>query len=167
VKNEYPTRVVGMGGIWRHHDEREVPDTFLNSADYPGKWSVLVQSSQANAHGPQAMIRGEKATLLLGDDWEGRELETMRIIPEKPFEEEFRKQNGRDELIVTGAGNEGDEKHIDNFFECVRSRQQPACNADIAAKVMVHIGLAVRSYREGKMFHFDERKGRVLDRPAA
>ena len=72
VANEYPTRVVGMGGLWVVNDGREVPDTYLNSADYPGDWSVIVQSSQANAHGPITMIRGEHATMLMGEEWEGR-----------------------------------------------------------------------------------------------
>jgi predicted dehydrogenase len=162
VHNEHPTRVAGMGGLWIYNDGREVPDTFLNAADYPSRFSVLVQSSQVNAFGPAAMIRGQHATMLIGDDWEGRELDTIRIVAEKPFAEAFRKKWGKDEVIIAGAGNEGDEKHLDNFFECVRSRRQPACNADLGYKVMTHIGLAVRSYREGKVFYFDPRTEKVL-----
>ena len=161
VKNEHPTRVVGMGGLWTYNDGREVPDTFLNAADYPSKFQILVQSSQNNAYGPQAMIRGHQATMLLGDDWEGREFSYIRIVPEKPFAAEFRKKYGNDEIRIEGAGNEGDQKHVDNFFDCVRSRRQPNCNADLAGKVMTHIGLAVRSYREGKVFYFDPKQGRV------
>jgi len=162
VKNEHPTRVVGMGGLWIYSDGREVPDTFLNAADYPSKFSVLVQSSQNNAYGPVTMIRGQHATMLLGDDWEGRELDHIRIVPEKPFAEEFLKKHGKDEIIIPGAGNEGDARHVDNFFDCIRSRQQPVCDADLSYKVMVHIGLAVRSYREGKVFYFDPVREKVL-----
>jgi len=165
VTNEYPARVVGMGGIWRHNDGREVPDTFMNAADYPSKFSILVQSSQANAFGPAAMIRGEHATMLLGDDWEGRRLDCIRIVPERPFVKEFQSKWGKDEVTISGAGNEGDANHVDNFFDCVRGREEPNCNAEVAAKVMVHIGLAVRSYREGRMFYFDAKRERVLDRP--
>ncbi len=155
VANEYPTRVVGMGGLWVAKDGREVPDTYLNSADYPSEWSVIVQSSQANAHGPITMIRGEHATMLMGEDWEGRDSDVLRIVPEKPFAKDWIAQFGKPEIVIPGAGNEGDRKHVDNFFECVRSRQQPNCDADTASKVMTHIGLSVQSYREGKMFHFD------------
>ena len=162
VKNEHPTRVVGMGGLWTYTDGREVPDTFMNAADYPGKFQILVQSSQNNAYGPQAMIRGQHATMLLGDDWEGREFSYIRIVPEKPFAGDFKKKFGSEEVRIEGAGNEGDQKHVDNFFECVRSRQQPNCNADLASKVMTNIGLSVRSYREGKMFYFDPKKEVVL-----
>jgi predicted dehydrogenase len=161
VKNEHPTRVAGMGGLWTYHDGREVPDTFLDVADYPSKFQILVQSSQNNAYGPQAMIRGREATMLLGDDWEGREFSYIRIVPERPFAAAFRKKYGSAELRIEGAGNEGDQKHVDNFFESVRSRRQPNCNADLASKVMTHIGLAVRSYREGKVFYFDSNKEKV------
>jgi len=167
VKNEYPWRVIGMGGLWTYNDGREVPDTFMNAADYPSRFEVLVQSSQNNAYGPQAMIRGRKATMLLGDDWEGREFSYIRIVPEQPFAEEFKKKFGQDETRVEGAGNEGDMKHVDDFFECIRSRQQPNCNADIALKVMTHIGLAVRSYREGKVFFFDPKEMKVLTQAPA
>ncbi len=167
VKNEFPSRVVGMGGLWTYSDGREVPDTFLNAADYPSKFEILVQSSQNNAHGPATMIRGRHATMLLGEDWEGRDWTTIRIVPEQPFLAEFKAKYGSEETVIQGAGNEGDAKHIDNFFECVRSRRQPNCNADIASKVMVHIGLAVRSYREGRMFYFDPERGKVAERKTA
>lgn len=165
VANEYPTRVVGMGGIWLQNDGREVPDTFLNAADYPGKWSVTVQSSQHNEHGPRAMIRGQFATMLLTDDWGGNSQVSnpVRIVGEKPYLDEFRKKFGSAEVIIPGTEHGGNAEHVDNFFECIRSREQPSCNASIAARVMVHIGLSVRSYREGKMFYFDSRRGKVLD----
>ncbi len=162
VRNEHPERVVGMGGLWTYHDGREVPDTFLNSADYPSRFQVLVQSSQNNAFGPVAMIRGRQATMLMGDDWEGRELSVIRVVPEKPYADDFRKKYGKDEVIIEGAGNEGDMKHVDNFFDCIRSRRQPNCNAALAYTVMTHIGLAVRSYREGKVFYFDPKNEKVL-----
>jgi hypothetical protein len=162
VKNEHPTRVAGMGGLWTYNDGREVPDTFLDAADYPSKFQILVQSSQNNAYGPQAMIRGQHATMLLGDDWEGREFSYIRIVPEKPFAAEFKAKYGQDEIRIEGAGNEGDQKHVDNFFDCVHSRRQPNCGADLAYKVMTHIALAVRSYREGKVFYFDPATETVL-----
>jgi predicted dehydrogenase len=158
LRNDHPTRVAGMGGLWVYHDGREVPDTFLNAADYPGKYSLLVQSSQLNEVGPVTMLRGTKATMFLGDEWEGpknRQWDHAQIVPETPYAAEFRKQHGKDELIIPGVGNEGDEKHVDNFLDCVRSRKEPSCSAEVGYKVMTHIALAVRSYRESRMFSFD------------
>ncbi|HZU24760.1 MAG TPA: Gfo/Idh/MocA family oxidoreductase [Bryobacteraceae bacterium] len=166
VQNAHPMRVSGMGGLWVYNDGRETPDTFLTAADYPGKWSLMVQSSQVNEIGPTMMIRGTHATLHLGDEWEGpqgRNLPTGRIIPETPFKDEFRKKWGKDEILLEGVGNEGDQLHVDNFFDCVRSRQQPNCPADLAWKVMTAIELSVRGYRENRTFRVDPESARILN----
>ena len=158
LENEHPTRVSGMGGLWVYNDGREVPDTFLTAADYPGKYSMLVQSSQVNEIGPLLTLRGTQATMHLGDEWEGpqgRNTNIARIVPETPFRDEFRKKWGKDEIVIEDVGNEGDQKHVDNFFDCVRSRQQPNCPADLGHKVMTTIDLSVRSYRENKIFVVD------------
>ena len=159
--NQHPTRVSGMGGLWVYNDGREVPDTFLNAADYPGKYTILVQSSQVNEVGPVTMLRGTKATLFLGDEWEGpknRQFDHAQIVAEKPYRDEFIKKWGKDEVTIPHLGNEGDDKHIDNFFDCVRSRQEPNCGPLLGYTAMTHIALAVRSYREGRTFYFDPAK---------
>jgi predicted dehydrogenase len=164
LENAHPTRVSGMGGLWVYNDGREVPDTFLTAADYPGKYSVTVQSSQVNEIGPTMLLRGTKATLHLGDEWEGpqgRNTTFAKIVPETPFKEEFRKLNDKDEIIVENVGNDTDQPHMDNFFDCVRSRQQPNCHADLGWKVMTAIDLSVRSYRENKVFLIDPATGRI------
>ena len=166
LENEHPVRVSGMGGLWVYNDGREVPDTFLTAADYPGKYSMLVQSSQVNEIGPLLTLRGTHATVHLGDEWEGpqgRNSNIARVVPETPFRDEFRKQWGKDEIVIEDVGNEGDQKHVDNFFDCVRSRQQPNCPADLGHKVMSTIDLSVRSYRENKIFMVDRSSGRILN----
>jgi len=166
LENDHPFRVSGAGGLWVYNDGREVPDTFLTAADYPGKYNLMVQSSQVNEMGPLMMLRGTHATIHLGDEWEGpqgRNTSIARIVPETPFRDEFRKKWGKDEIIVENVGNEGDHKHVDNFFDCVRTRQQPNCPADMGYKVMTAIDLSVRSYRENKTFTVDPSSGRLLN----
>jgi hypothetical protein len=53
--------------------------------------------------------------------------------------------------------------HHRNFFECVRDRTKtPNCPIDLAYKVMVTVGLAELSYREGKMKLFDPERLQVI-----
>jgi predicted dehydrogenase len=167
IANEFPTRVVGMGGLWVYND-REVPDTFLTAADYPSKYSMTIQSSQVNENGPMMMLRGTRATIYLSDEWEGpptRQYDYADIIPESPYAEEFTKKHGFAIVRVEGVGNEGDLKHVDNFLQCVRSRQQPTCHADLGYKVMVTVELSVRSYRNGKVYYFDAEREEVVEKP--
>jgi predicted dehydrogenase len=167
LPNDHPTRVVGMGGAWIYKDGREVPDTFLTAADYPSNYSMTIQSSQVNENGPVLLLRGTEATIHLGDEWEGpqgRRRDYAQIVPESPFVESFKKKFGKEEVRIDGVGNEGDLKHVDNFLDCVRSRQQPNCHADLGFKVMTTIDLSVRSYRNGKMYYFDAGREQVVEK---
>lgn len=167
LPNEHPTRVTGMGGIWVYKDGREVPDTFLTAADYPSNYSMTIQSSQVNENGPVMLLRGTEATIHLGDEWEGpqgRQRNYAQIVPESPFAEQFKKKFGTEEIRVDNVGNEGDLKHVDNFLDCVRSRKQPNCHADLGFKVMTTIDLSVRSYRRGKMYYFDAEREQVVEK---
>ena len=168
VANDFPTRVTGMGGLWVYQDGREVPDTFLTAADYPGKYSMMVQSSQVNENGPRTVIRGTKATIYLSDEWEGppsRQYDYADIVPETPYAVEFIKKYGSEMVRIDGVGNDGDLLHVDNFLQCVRSRKQLNCPVDLGCKVMATIDLSVRSYREGKVYGYDVDKEKVLEAP--
>jgi predicted dehydrogenase len=158
IANEFPTKVAGMGGLWVYNDARETPDTFLTAADYPSKYSMAIQSSQVNENGPTTMLRGTKATIHISDEWEGppsRQYDYADIIPEGPHAQEFAKEHGADMVRVDGVGNEGDLLHVDNFLQCVKTRHQPNCPADLGYTVLASIDLSVRSYREGKIYYFD------------
>jgi predicted dehydrogenase len=156
-----------MGGLWVYNDGSETPDTFLTAADYPSKYSMTIQSSQVNEHGPTTMVRGTKATIHLADEWEGpptRQYDYADIVPESPYVAEFAKQYGNELVRVENVGNQGDLLHVDNFLECVRSRQQPNCPVDLGYKVMATIDLSVRSYRNGAVYYFDAEKECVYEK---
>lgn len=42
-------------------------------------------------------------------------------------------------------GNEDDQKHMNNFVDCVRSRREPNCPAGLGYEPMTSIELSVRS----------------------
>lgn len=116
------------------------------------------------------MLRGTKATMILSDEWEGpksRRQDFAEIVPEQPYREGFRNKWRDERLVLPGFGNEGDRKHIDNFRDCIRTRRRPNCDADVGYKVMTTIGLSVKSYREGKMFHFDGAREQVVETSSA
>ncbi len=170
VANDFPIRAAGMGGLWVYNDGRETPDTFLTAADYPSKYSMTIQSSQVNEHGPKTMLRGTKATIHLSDEWEGppsRQYDYADIIPESPYVSEFAKKYGNDVVRVDGVGNDGDLLHVDNFLDCVRTRQQPNCPVDLGYKVMATIDLSVRSYRNGRVYYFDPEKEQAFEKNQA
>ena len=61
---EFPVRAFGSGGVYLHKD-RETPDTFLMTVEYPSEHAILIVGSQANEQGLPTVIRGHEATMYL------------------------------------------------------------------------------------------------------
>ncbi len=140
---EFPNRVVATGGIFVHYD-REVPDTFHMMAEFPSGHVVLVAGSTANERGLETVVHGHKANMELG-------LSDILIRPERIYADEIDVQRIPVESVADPL-----KAHHKNFFECLRDRSKsPNCPLDLAYKVMVTVGLAELSYREGRMKIFD------------
>src|SRR5438477_595414 len=72
---EYPRRVSAMGGLYIEKDGRDIPDTFLMTADYPSEWSLFLVSTLTNDAGLPDKIYGKHGTMELGGEpllgWNG------------------------------------------------------------------------------------------------
>ncbi len=144
---EFPRRVSASGGIYQFYD-REVPDTFTISVDYPSNHSVVLIASMANDVGIPEAIRGHEGTIF----FEGEELICRfqeKIVGEKP------------EIRIKSTRAGGAYQHLENFFACIRSREEPACPPILAYKVQVAIHMAVTSYREGNTAYWHRRKEKI------
>ena len=51
---------------------------------------------------------------------------------------------------------------MDNFLKCVRTREKPHCNEEVAFRVCCAIALGVESYRTGRTIRFDPVKEEVI-----
>jgi len=144
---EFPKRVSAGGGIYVQYD-RDVPDTFHMIIDYPSDHSVVLCSSMANRQGLTEVIRGHEATMYF-------EPPGIVIRPESEF------KDSREELHISTDSESSKtalQDHMDNWLDCIRSRNKPNLDAETAYKVMVAIALGVKSYREEKVFRFDAKK---------
>jgi predicted dehydrogenase len=142
---EFPRRVVAGGGTFVFQD-REVPDTFHLLVDYPSGHTVTLLASMANEQGVPEVIRGHEATLT----FEGP---GVVVRPEHAYQAE------RTELRVAAKPRPG---HMDNFLQCVRTRERPACDAQTGYRVMVAIALGVLAYRQGKAMMFDPEREELV-----
>ena len=55
--------------------------------------------------------------------------------------------------------------HVNNFLDCMRSREKPHLNVETGACAQVLITMAVDSYRRGRVLYFDEKTWKVSDKP--
>ena len=138
----FPERVTASGGIYVQHDDREVPDTYMTQLDYPDDYTIVLTSSMANEQDLPTVIRGHRATIYADG----------RVVAEEKFANWFKRQYGAEEIRLPSRQRMG---HMDNFLHCVRTREKPHCDAEIAYGAMVGIRLGVDSHRQDKVMFFD------------
>ena len=142
----YPERVFGGGGTFQYN--REVPDQCNIIADYPGGPSVVMTNSLSNHVAADTMIRGTDGLI----SWamlQGGKGDGVRIVP-------FAK--GREKIRIPWKGQGDTSKLWIDLLECVKTRQQPKCNIEIAVRVQAPLSMAILSHRKNKVVMFDSEK---------
>jgi len=148
---EYPSRVNANGGLYVEKDGRDIPDTFLMTADYPSEWSLFLVSTLTNDAGIPDRIYGKHGTMELGGE------PLLRFNGD--FKEEFKAKNGgKDEVRIPVKPRRDLEG---NFIDVLRGKDKLACNADLGCATMVAIKMAVESYRQKKSMLWDAKREKV------
>jgi predicted dehydrogenase len=164
VGGEFPARVSASGGIYMQKD-REVPDTFFMNVDYPA-WTMQLACSVGSGVGAPLVIHGSEGTLFIAQDSEALANRQMEVVPDNEYREEFKKKTGAETLKVDVKPVErGTHPHMDNFLECVRSRQQPNLPAQLGYQAMAAIGMGVQAYRQNEVLFFDRTRSKVTNKP--
>ncbi len=141
-----PERATGGGGIFIQKDDREVPDTFMMTLDYPDDFSIVLTSSMANEQGNPMIIRGHCGTMYFTKE------KTLRIAAEPQFVDWFKKEHGAEELTLEPRPR---PEHMDKWLECIRSRGPVHLDAETAYRAMCGIKMGVESYRQDKVIFWD------------
>jgi predicted dehydrogenase len=161
---EFPLRVTSSGGIYLQKD-REVPDTFFMNVDYP-TWTMQLACSVGSGVGAPLIIHGSQATLFIGQNSEALTNTQIEIVPDQEYRAEFTKKTGAEVMkIDVQPFARGSHPHMDNFLDCVRSRQEPNLPARLGYQAMAAIGMGVQAYREHEVLFFDRRRERVSNKP--
>jgi predicted dehydrogenase len=156
---EFPVRVNAIGTHNVHSDlntpntpEREVPEHFQFLAEFPSGYLITITASTVNAKSPGVAIYTHKATLNVGSSGE-----RVELVPEKDFAEEIDPQS------FLGLQEEDIRVHEKNWFDCIRSGQQPNANIELALRVQTVITLAEMSDRLKTTCLFDAKTRKVTD----
>lgn len=163
----FPRKVMAGGGIYVFKDEREVPDTFHLVAEFPQGHSVVLTSSMANSQHIPGLIRGHEGTIIMVDHgmFEGH-TDHITLRPEKRvINDAYKSKFGESETSIPVEARDMMSAHINNFLDCIRSRQKPTLDVVTAAHAQVLISMSVESYREGKVLYFDESTWKMSSKP--
>jgi predicted dehydrogenase len=180
-KPQFPHKVMASGGIYggpKFEYKREVPDTFALVAEYTEGHSLVLSSSMANSQHIPGLIRGHEGTIVMVDSGVFESVtDHITVKPEvsrsrnsrqgpvelKPMFADYK--FGPEEHRIEVEKTNTMETHINNFLDCMRTRQKPHLDVETAACAQVLITMAVDSYRQGKTLYFDEKKWKVSDHP--
>jgi predicted dehydrogenase len=159
-----PGRVVGGGGIFLEYDDREVTDVASIIADYHEGVQGLVSSTMVSEElkldhiirGHHGLLLFDKPCYLNGPD------ARFEFVPERP--QVTHDSKAKREPFAASTKLDFVSEHCGNWLDAIAAGKPAMVNNDpeLAAAAVMLVNLAVRSYREGKVFHVD-RAGNVSD----
>lgn len=159
-----PGRVVGGGGIFLEYDDRQVADVASIIADFHEGVQGLVSSTMvAEEHKLEHLIRGHYGALLFEKPcYLNGPHARFEFIPERP--QVTLNSKLRREVFESSTKLDFVSEHCGNWLDAIEDGKPATVNNDpeLAAAAVMFVNLAVRSYREGKVFHVD-RDGNVSD----
>ena len=107
---------------------------------------------------------GEGHDLLLGTKGTVThpESDQVRYLPqgEKSVAPEERTSSGKPPDIV--GYSDATDKHMQNFFDCMRSRKEPIAPFDLGFRSAVACQMAIASYRQGKTVKWDKEREEIV-----
>lgn len=147
----YPSRAVGMGGIYLWDDGRDTPDSLELLLEYPAVegvtpgMTVHALGTMANAYRNRHCIRGHNATLLFTNEgWE--------IIEERS------KKTLRTHVKT---GGEDTIPHHKNHHAAIRHGAELFCPPELGLYGVVAARMGYRSWKEQKMLSWDSERARI------
>lgn len=162
MDDNYPKSVVSHGGVFAWHDGRQNADTFQTLLEYPKGFLVSYSTSFGNDSPSFTRYMGKEATLFnIGGEGSPR----YQIVQEKGTHENDpdidKKRESRYILLPGQKGlppmgiDDLSLGHMANWFECMRSRQQPHCTVNEGFSHSVACMMATESYWSGKKIYWD------------
>ena len=163
----FPARVVGAGGIYLELDTRDVPDVATVVADYREGCQGLITATMCNERSRvKQVIRGHNGAFEFGNGEKHTEFAFLAERPQATLDSSI-----KDETINTDLTAEGLEKanttylHFENWLTAIEANDPAACNnpPDLGAAAVTTVILGAMSYRNGRVYHFDEETGHYTD----
>jgi predicted dehydrogenase len=174
MNDSYPRSVMAHGGVFAWHDGRENADTFQALLEYPKGFLVSYSTSFGNDAPGFTRYMGKKATLFnIGGEGSPR----YQLVEEKGTHEDnadidrdrasrYILLPGETKLPPMGIDDLSLE-HMANWFECMRSRQQPHCTVHDGFAHSVACMMSTQSYWSGKKQYWDAASETIVEQPPA
>jgi predicted dehydrogenase len=155
-----PEAALVMGNQYFWKTDRDVPDQWHVMFDYPKQEVAYTFECVFHSRhvGEMVQFLGRDKTLEVSssfcrtylNEWDPANRAKVAELQKRAGTQESNPPDyvmQRNELQVPS--------HMQNFFDCVRSRQQPVCGVDRAFQEAVAIAMSVEAYRQGRKVRWD------------
>lgn len=169
----WPGRVVGGGGIFLEYDGRSVPDVATVISDFHEGVQGLVTATMASGEVPiQQVIRGHNGSAKLGTDESFTGYDFVAERPQVTLDSTIKSERvevGAPTPRLTGLEMpdwmDSSFVHFENFVQAMKDNdpEMVYCSPELGAAAMVVVKLGAKSYREGRVFHFDPESLTISD----
>jgi predicted dehydrogenase len=150
-------RTVTMTGNNYLSPKMQVPDTMNVSMEQPEKLLFTWNSMFGNDYYGEGddLVLGNKGTILRN------EAEQVRYAPQgNAARQATAAPSGKAPDIV--GGSDSTDLHMQNFFDCVRSRKEPNCPFEIGFRSAIACQMAIASYRHGRTVRWEEEREEIV-----
>ncbi len=155
-----PASVTMTGGNYLS-PEMQVPDTMDVSMSQPENLLFTWNSMFGNRYFGEGddLVLGTKGTILRDDrdrvryEPQDKPRGTTSAAPAGP--------GGKKSADIV-AGGDATVAHLQNFFDCMRTRKEPNCPFEIGFRAAIACYMAITSYREKRTVRWDERTEEVV-----
>ncbi|MGB7437989.1 MAG: Gfo/Idh/MocA family oxidoreductase [Candidatus Acidiferrum sp.] len=170
MKDSFPRSVVAHGGVFAWHDGRENADTFQALLEYPKGFLLSYSTSFGNDAPSFTRYMGKKATLTnIGGEGSPR----YQLVEERGNHEDDANIDQRRPskyVLLPGENNlppmgidDLSTEHMANWFECMRSRQQPHCTVQDGFAHSVACMMSAQAYWSGRKQYWDASAETIQD----
>jgi predicted dehydrogenase len=174
MKDNFPRSVAANGGIFAWPDGRENPDTFQALLEYPKGFLVSYSTSFGNDAPSFTRYMGKKATLInVGGEGSPR----YQLVQEKGNHEDdpaIDRERSTKDVLLPGQSelppmgiDDMTLGHMNNWLECLRSRQQPHCTVNEGFSHSVACTMAAQAYWSGRKMYWDAKTETIVDHAPA
>jgi len=151
-------QTVTMAGANYHCPKMEVPDTMMVTMNQPEKILFTWSSMFSNAY------YGEGHDFLFGTKGTVMHDEADRVVytpqgkrPARGGEKGAAEKAGQTAGYLDSTG-----QHVQNFFDCVRSRKEPVCPFEMGFRSAIACQMAIASYRRQRTVRWDPQAEEIV-----
>lgn len=157
MNDSFPRSVTAHGGVFAWKDGRENADTFQALLEYPKGFLVSYATSFGNDSPSFSRYMGKKATLFnIGGEGSPR----YQVVEEKGNHEDnadIDKSRAAKDVLLPGetkiqpmAIDDLSLGHMANWFDCMRSREQPHCTVQDGFAHSIACMMSAEAYHSGR-----------------